>query len=79
MKIYLVMGKAKTQKEYTVIDEPLAAFSTENNAKNYILKTWPEVHKESNDLYGVYYTFGPTEDFTWKAIYTIKEMEIEDL
>ena len=78
MKIYLVVGKAYTTERRIIVDEILGAFLNEDNAKNFILTTWPEVHLECDDTYGMYYMFGPTGDFEWIARYFIKEMEVQD-
>lgn len=79
MKIYLVIGDAYNAHGNLVMSVPMAIFSKEDNAVDYILKTWPEVQLVTNETFGVHYEFGPTEDFTWIAKYYIKEMNVEDL
>lgn len=79
MKCFVLIGRAFTQKGRLMMHDVLKVFASEELGEQYIRDAWPDVQYRCDDSYGKYWVIEPTDEWTWRGIYQLQEMEIEGL
>ena len=79
MKCFVLTVKAWTQKGRLVMGDVLKVFASEELGEQYIRDTWPDAQYQCDDSYGKHWVLEPTDEWMWRGIYQLQEMEIEGL